>query len=118
VINRNDRKLANEKNLLRCSKFNIYRANFKSHEISGNFSKKQPEKINIKLNKLIKCSITYLNLPIQEKDGNMSTLFDVWNTIQTQLFPSLEQQLDPLTDKKREFIQVVSLLDLPGEHGI
>ena len=43
----------------------------------------------------------------------MSTLFDVWNTIQTQLFPSFEQELDPLTGKEREFIQVVSLLDLP-----
>lgn len=43
----------------------------------------------------------------------MSTLFDVWNSIQTQLFPSFEQEFDPLTDKEREFIQIVSLLDLP-----
>jgi len=43
----------------------------------------------------------------------MSTLFSIWNTIQTQLFPSLEQELDPFSDKEREFIQVVSLLDLP-----
>jgi hypothetical protein len=43
----------------------------------------------------------------------MSTLFDVWNTIQTRLFPSLEQELDPLNEKEREFIQIVTLLDLP-----
>lgn len=45
----------------------------------------------------------------------MSTLFAIWNTIQKQLFPSLEQELDPLTDKEREFIEIVSLLDL-SEH--
>lgn len=56
-----------------------------------------------------------LDSPKSRKDGNMSTLFDIWNTIQKQLFPSLEQELDPLTDKEREFIQIVSLLDLP-EH--
>lgn len=44
----------------------------------------------------------------------MSTLFDVWNTIQTRLFPSLEQELDPLNEKEREFIQIVTLLDLPA----
>jgi hypothetical protein len=46
-------------------------------------------------------------------DGNMSTLFAVWNTIQKQLFPSFEEALDPLMEKEREFIQIVSLLDLP-----
>jgi len=70
--------------------------------------------MNIILNKLRKCSIIYLNLPIQEKDGNMSTLFDVWNTIQKQLFPSFEQELDPLTEKEQKFILVVTLLDLPS----
>ena len=44
----------------------------------------------------------------------MSTLFDVWNIIQTQLFPSFEQDLDPLNEKEREFIQIVTLLDLPA----
>jgi hypothetical protein len=44
----------------------------------------------------------------------MSTLFDVWNTIQTELFPYFEQELDPLTEKEREFIQIVTLLDLPS----
>lgn len=44
----------------------------------------------------------------------MSTLFGIWNTIQSQIFPWLEEELDPLTDKEREFVQVVSLLDLPS----
>ena len=44
----------------------------------------------------------------------MSTLFGIWNTIQTQLFPSLEQELDPLSEKEREFIEIVCLLDLPN----
>lgn len=44
----------------------------------------------------------------------MSTLFDIWNTIQTKLFPWLEEELDPLSEKEREFIQIVSLLDLPS----
>jgi hypothetical protein len=70
--------------------------------------------MSILLKKLRKRSITYLILPNQEKDGNMSTLFDVWNTIQTQLFPSFEQELDPLTEKERKFIQIVTLLDLPS----
>ena len=68
--------------------------------------------MDIILKKLRKCPILFLILPHQEKDEKMSTLFDVWNTIQTQLFPSFEQELDPLTGKEREFIQVVSLLDL------
>ena len=72
------------------------------------------EIMSILLNKLRKCSITDLNRQIQEKDSNMSTLFDVWNTIQKQLFPSFEQELDPLTEKEQEFIQVVTLLDLPS----
>jgi hypothetical protein len=44
----------------------------------------------------------------------MSTLFDVWHTIQTRLFPWLEQELDPLSDREQEFVQVVCLLDLPS----
>jgi len=45
----------------------------------------------------------------------MSTLFDLWNNIQCKLFPWLEQELDSLTEKEQEFVQVVSLMDLP-EH--
>ena len=66
------------------------------------------------MKRLRKYSIIYLNLPIQDKDDNMSTLFDIWNIIQKQLFPSFEQELDPLTEKEREFIRVVTLLDLPN----
>ena len=44
----------------------------------------------------------------------MSTLFDIWNTIQMQIFPWLEQELDPLSEKEREFVQIVTLLDLPS----
>lgn len=43
----------------------------------------------------------------------MSTLLSLWNNIQQQLFPWLEEELDPLTNKQREFIQIVTLLDLP-----
>jgi len=42
----------------------------------------------------------------------MSTLFGIWNTIQYKLFPWLEEELDPLTEKEQKFVQVVSLLDL------
>lgn len=45
----------------------------------------------------------------------MSTLSDVWNTIQSQLFPSFEKELDPLSSKEQDFVQIVTLLDLP-EH--
>lgn len=44
----------------------------------------------------------------------MSTLFDIWNTIQLKLFPWLEEEFDPLSEKEREFVQVVTLLDLPN----
>lgn len=42
----------------------------------------------------------------------MSTLFDIWNNIQSTLFPWLEEELDPLTEKEQKFIKVVSLLGL------
>ena len=70
--------------------------------------------MSILLKKLRKCSITFLISPNQEMDGNMSTLFDIWNSIQTQLFPSFEQEFDPLTDKEREFIQIVSFFPTGG----
>jgi len=66
------------------------------------------------LKKLRKCSITFLISANQEKDGNMSTLSEIWHTIQAQLFPELEKELDPLSEKEREFVQIVSLLDLPS----
>ena len=45
----------------------------------------------------------------------MNTLFDIWNNIQSNLFPWLEEELDPLSEKEQQFIEVVSLLDL-GKH--
>ena len=41
----------------------------------------------------------------------MRTLFDIWNTIQLNLFPWFEEILDPLTEKEKQLISVVSLLD-------
>lgn len=42
----------------------------------------------------------------------MGTLFRVWNTIQYQLFPWLEKELDPLSEKEQKFVQVISLMSL------
>ena len=42
----------------------------------------------------------------------MSTLFNIFHSIQNSLFPWLEETLDPLTEKEQRFVQVVSLMDL------
>lgn len=42
----------------------------------------------------------------------MNILLSVWNTIQTKLFPWLEEELDPLTEKEKQFVEVISLMDL------
>jgi len=44
----------------------------------------------------------------------MSTLFDIWHSTQTRLFPWLEKRLEPLSEKGQQFVEVVSLMDLPG----
>jgi hypothetical protein len=44
----------------------------------------------------------------------MNILSNIWNHIQKQLFPWLEQELDSLSEKEREFVQIVSLIDLPN----
>jgi hypothetical protein len=44
----------------------------------------------------------------------MNILSNIWNHIQKQLFPWLEQILDPLSEKEKEFVQIVSLLNLPN----
>jgi hypothetical protein len=44
----------------------------------------------------------------------MSTLFDVFHSIQNTLFPWLEETLDPLTEKEQRFVQVISLMNLPA----
>lgn len=43
----------------------------------------------------------------------MNTLFAIFNNIQTNLFPWLEEELDPLSDKEQQFVRVIALLDLP-----
>ncbi len=42
----------------------------------------------------------------------MSTLFNIFHSIQMSLFPWLEETFDPLTKKEQRFVQVVSLMDL------
>jgi hypothetical protein len=42
----------------------------------------------------------------------MSTLFDIWHSIQNSLFPWLEETLDPLTEKEKRFVRTISLMDL------
>jgi len=43
----------------------------------------------------------------------MSTLFAIWHSIQNSLFPWLEETLDPLTEKEKRFVRVITLMDLP-----
>lgn len=43
----------------------------------------------------------------------MRTLSDLWNTIQRSLFPSLEVELDALTEKQKQFVEVIEILE-PG----
>ena len=45
----------------------------------------------------------------------MNTLFNIFNSIQYKLFPWLEEELDPLTQKEQQFVQVVSLIDLENQ---
>jgi hypothetical protein len=42
----------------------------------------------------------------------MSPLFEIWNSIQHSLFPWLESELDPLTEKQQEFIRVIELAEV------
>ena len=42
----------------------------------------------------------------------MSTLSQIFNSIQHSLFPWLEEALDPLSEKEQRFVQVVSLMNL------
>ena len=41
----------------------------------------------------------------------MHTLSKMWHSIQNTLFPWLEEELDPLTEKQRQFVSVMELLD-------
>ena len=42
----------------------------------------------------------------------MNALFEIFNNIQTKLFPWLEEELDPLSEKEQQFVRVITLLDL------
>ena len=46
------------------------------------------------------------------KREGMSPLFNIWYSIQHTLFPWLENELDPLTEKQQEFIRVVELAEI------
>ena len=49
----------------------------------------------------------------REDQINMTDpLQHLWQSLQLRLFPMLEEELGPLSDKDRLFVQVVSLLDL------
>jgi len=47
----------------------------------------------------------------------MGTLSNIWHSIQQDLFPWLEEELGPLTEKQQEFIRVVELMNLPAHMG-
>ncbi len=42
----------------------------------------------------------------------MSPLFEIWHSIQHTLFPWLEEELDPLTEKQKEFVRVIELAEV------
>ena len=42
----------------------------------------------------------------------MSPLFGIWHSIQHSLFPWLEGELDPLTEKQQEFVRVIELAEV------
>ena len=42
----------------------------------------------------------------------MSTLSQIFNSIQHSLFPWLDEALDPLSEKEQRFVKVVSLMNL------
>src|SRR3989337_2224101 len=47
----------------------------------------------------------------------MSPLFSIWHSIQHTLFPWLEQELDPLTEKEREFGRVIEPAEVQKHMG-
>ncbi len=42
----------------------------------------------------------------------MPAIFEIWNHIQRQLFPVLEEEIGTLTDKDRQFVEVMGLVPL------
>jgi hypothetical protein len=47
----------------------------------------------------------------------MNRLFSLWHSIQQHLFPHLEEVLDPLTEKEKEFIRVAELAEVDKHIG-
>jgi len=47
----------------------------------------------------------------------MQALSGIWNSIQSWLFPSLESELDELTDKQKRFVEVCELCELQKHMG-
>jgi hypothetical protein len=47
-----------------------------------------------------------------ERSDTLNTLFSLWDTIQTRLFPVLEEEIQTeLTEKEKQFVEVVSLME-------
>lgn len=44
----------------------------------------------------------------------MSQIPEIWNHVQRRLFPVLEEEIGPLTEKDRHFVEVISLVPLGG----
>ena len=42
----------------------------------------------------------------------MSPLSIIWHSIQHRLFPWLEEELDPLTEKQQELVRVIELAEM------
>ena len=47
----------------------------------------------------------------------MNTLFSLWVSIRQKLFPWLNEVLDPLTEKEREFVRVAELAEVDKHIG-
>ena len=47
----------------------------------------------------------------------MNTLFSLWISIQQKLFPWLDEVLDPLTEKEKEFVRVAELAEVDKHIG-
>jgi hypothetical protein len=59
------------------------------------------------------CAI-FLELNTTSTKGDiMHILSSIWNSIQSNLFPWFEQELDPLTEKQRQFVSVMEIIN-PG----
>lgn len=48
---------------------------------------------------------------LNKQEENMRSLISLWNTIQSTLFPWLEEELDPLTERQKHFVSVIELMN-------